>query len=217
MMLLHLIKKDLLLAKTLILLTIAILIAIPLFFAFAATDSMGLLPFLYMVVLTEIMLLQGISAMEAKNPQASALLCAAPYSRKTLVQAKYAFFVLLFASCYIIYTVLSLIMYPSDMLDPASVLTVLLFSAIIYGVYMPIEFKYGNVKARFIFLALLFVLSLGPMFFVNFLADIDFGAMTANIAAIPNIVKCMVLALLSALAFMASITISIRIVAKKEL
>jgi ABC-2 type transport system permease protein len=217
MLLLHLIKKDILLAKTLVLITIAILIAIPLFFAFAATASMGLLPVLYMVVFTEIMLLQGVLAMEAKNPKASALLCAAPYSRKTLVQAKYAFFLLLFASCYIIYTLLALIVHPSDMLAPASVLAVLLFGAIVYGVYMPIEFKYGNVKARFVFMALILVLSLGPMLFANFLAGIDFGAIIANIAAIPNIVKCIVLALLSALAFMASIAISIRIVAKKDL
>jgi ABC-2 type transport system permease protein len=216
-MLLHLIKKDILIAKSSVLITIVMVIAIPLFFMFALPVSGGLLPFLYMVVLMEIVLLQAISALEAKNPKASTLLIAAPYSRKALVQAKYVLFILLFAFCYVVHTLLSLIIEPSNILNLTSILAVLLFGTIIYGIYMPIEFKYGNVKAKFVFMTLIIVLSLGPMLFVNFLAGIDFGAIITSIAAISNITKCIALALLSAFAFMMSMAVSIRIVAKKEL
>lgn len=169
-MLLHLIKKDILLVKNLVLVAMLINIAIPLFFIFTIPFSTGLLPFLYMVILTEIILLQSISAMEAKSPKASSLLCTTPYSRKTLVKAKYIFFILLFAFCYVVHTLLSLIVDPPNILNLTSVLTVLLFGTIAYGIYMPIEFKYGNVKARFVFMTLIFIVSLGPMIFTNFLA-----------------------------------------------
>lgn len=216
-MLLHLIKKDILLAKNLVLITMLIAIAIPLFFMFTIPFSTGLLPFLYMVILTEIILLQSISAMEAKSPKAPALLCATPYTRKTLVKAKYVFFILLFVFCYVVHTLLSLIVDPSNILDLTSVLAVLLFGTLVYGIYMPIEFKYGNVKARFVFMTLILVFSLGPMIFTNFLTDIDFSMLVERIAAIPDIVKCVALTLLSAFTFIVSMAISMRIIANKEL
>jgi ABC-2 type transport system permease protein len=216
-MLLHLIKKDILIAKNLVLASILIIIAIPLFFMFAIPFPMGLLPFLYMVVLVEILLLQSISAAEAKSPKAFALLCAAPYTRKALVGAKYVFSILLFTFCYVVHTLLALIIDPSIILDLTSILAVLLFSTIVYGIYMPIEFKYGNAKARFVFTILILVFSLGPMLFTNLPAGIDFSMLVESITSVPDIVKWIALALLSALSFIVSMAISMRIFVNKEL
>ena len=217
MMLFHLIKKDILIAKTLVIITMLLVIAVPLFSMLAAPSISGFPSFLYVVVLVEVLLLQSISQLEAKNPKAAALLCAAPYTRSMLIKAKYVFFILLFAYCYIVHTILALIISPASILDLTSILTVLLCSAVVYGIYMPIEFKYGVVKGKFIFLITIFLLSLGPAVFEKFFADVDFSGFVESIAAIPVILKCGVLAVLSAIALIVSAAISMRGFAGKEL
>ncbi len=213
MILLHLIKKDILIAKKFVLITMLIVIAIPLFFMWAIPSLTSFLPFLYIVILVEVMLLQTVSQIKDKNPKVSALLCATPYTRKELVKARYAFFILLFAYCYIVHTLLTLIIDP----DLTGILAVLLCSVFIYGIYMPIEFKYGLVKAKFIFMATVLILSLGPIIITNLFAGIDFSMLVKPILAIPAIVKCALLASLSALFFGLSMAISINIFSKKEL
>ena len=217
MMLLHLIKKDILIAKNLVLIMALIVIAIPLFFIFAIPVSTGLLPFLYMVILTEIILLQSISALEAKNPKATALLCATPYTRKSVVVAKYIFFILLFAFCYFAHTILSLVLDPASVLNLTSIMTVLLCGVIVYSVYMPIEIKYGNIKARFVFMIIILLFSLGPMVFTNFLSGIDFTGLLETFFALNTIARCSALTALSVLVFGISMAISMRFFSNKEL
>jgi len=99
--------------------------------------------------------------------------------------------------------------------DLTTILTVLLFSVIIYGVYMPIEFKYGLTKAKFVFMIGIFALSFGPVLFANLFANItiDFSAL----AAISSGVKNIVLALASIAVFGISMMVSTKIFSKKEL
>ena len=216
-MLVHLIKKDILLAKKLAFVTMLMVIAIPLFIGRIAPALPGFFSFFYMLIMTEIVLLQNISVLEAKSPKVPAFLCATPYTRKTLVRAKYVFFILLFAYCYVVHTLESLITNPSNILDLTSILMVLLFGVSIYGIYMPIEFKYGVIKARFVFMVVILGLSLGPTMFANLLAEIDYARLSESMAAISVTVTCSVLALLSVLFFSISMTISMRIFANKEL
>lgn len=216
-MVLNLIKKDILIAKNLFWAIMILVIAIPLFFMLAAPASISSFAFLYMVILSEVILAQSISSIEAQSPKAPALLCTAPYTRKSLVSAKYIFFILLFAFCYAVHTLLSFIINPSFILDVTSFLTVLLCGVIIYGIYMPIEFKYGNVKARFVFMVIILLFSVGPPLFTNFFADIDFSGLIGHISSIPVIAKCFALGLSSAILFFVSMGVSVRIFANKEL
>jgi len=215
MMLLHLVKKDILIAKKFVFMTMFVAIAIPLFMMWTAPLWSAFIAFFYMVAISELLLLQTISQEEAKNPKATALLCATPYPRNTIVKAKYIFFLLIFAYCYVAHSLLMLITNQSNILDLTAILTVLLFTVIICGVYMPIEFKYEIVKAKFIFMITIFALSFGPLIFVNFFekVPIDFSAL----AAISSGVKNIVLALASVVVFSISMMVSIKIFAKKEL
>lgn len=217
MLMLHLIKKDILIAKGAVLISVVMVIALPSFFAFQAPFLAGTLSFLYMVGFVEIILLNNISWIESKSLKAPALLCAAPYTRMVFVRAKYLFFVFLFVVCYAVHSLMALFLDPSTILDLTSVLAVLLFGVVIYGIYMPIEFKYGNVKARLIFIVMIFMFSLGPIAYTSFLADLDFSALSSLLAAIPGAVMCIILALLSAAVFAGSMALSTRIFAKKEL
>ena len=216
-MLLHLIKKDILLAKAIVIWAMLFIIAIPLFFKTVIPFPADLLSFLYMVVFAEIILLQNISAYEAKSPKASALLCAAPYTRRAVVQAKYVFFALLFALCYIIHTFFSLLIDSSHILNLTSVLVVLLCGVLIHGIFVPIEFKFGNVKTRFIFMITILLFSMWPAIFANFLGGVDFSKIVDSIASIPIIVTQVTLILLSILFFLVSMAISIKIFSSKEL
>lgn len=217
MMFLHLVKKDILIAKKLVLITMFLMIVIPLFFMCFVPELSGFPVFLYMIIMIEIMLLQSISQLEAKNPKAPALLCAAPYTRKAFVKSKYVLFILLFAYCYIGHTILALIINPLKILDLTSLLCVMLCSVTIYGIYMPVEFKYGAVKARYFSSAIILVLSLGPTIFLNLFSSINFSEILKSIESIPAAVKYITLSLLSILSFITSMVISMRIFANKEL
>lgn len=215
MMLLHLVKKDILIAKKYVLVIMLFIIAFPLFVTVVAPQIEGLISFLYIVALGEIVLLQVISQEEAKYPKAAALLCASSYPRSTFVKANYTFFLLLFAYCYIAYTLVMLVVNRAGVLDLTAILTVLLVGVIIYGIYIPVEFKFGAVKARFIFTIAILALALGPMLFTDLFANItiDFSAL----ATIPASIKNIVLALVSIAVFSISMMVSIRIFSKKEL
>lgn len=220
MMILHLIKKDILLARKYVIIVMLVAFIIPLLFLVvdrrSETSISAFIPFLYMVVLTQIVLLQNVSHLESKNPKAPALLCASPYTRKTLVQAKYAFFALLFVYCFIAHSLVSLIVDVSKLLDLTSVLAVLLISVALYGVYVPVEFKYGVIKTKFIFTITILLISLGPVLFAELLPNIialDFSVFSA----IPTAILNTLLAVLSMALFLVSITVSMKIYAKKEL
>ena len=219
-MVLHLVKKDILIAKKFVFVAMLVVIAVPLLIMLTAPSIPGFLPFLYMVVIGELLLLQAISQEEAKYPKAVALLCAAPYTRSAFVKAKYIFFILIFAYCCVVNTLLMLVINKQpNSLDLTAMLAVLLVSVIIYGIYMPIEFKYGLVKAKFVFMIAIFAFSLGPTIFAtifaNFFANItiDFSAL----AAISSGVKNIVLALASIAVFGISMMVSTKIFSKKEL
>lgn len=214
-MLLHLIKKDILIAKKYVFITMLIIIAIPLSVMLVVPSVSSLAPFLYMVVLGEAMLLQTISQEEAKNPKTTALLCAAPYQRKNFVQAKYALFFLIFAFCWLIHTFVTFFINKSNILDLTTILTVMLVGAIICGFYIPIEFKYGVVKAKFVFMIVIFMFSLGPSLLGNFFGSIklDFSVLETISPAIKN--SLLILANLMVLGI--SMLLSTRIFLKKDL
>ena len=221
MLILHLIKKDILIAKKYVLIIMLVDITIPLLFMIVdrRSDSSisAFVPFLYMVVLTQIVLLQNISHIEAKYQKASALLCASPYTRKTLVMAKYAFFAMLFIYCLIAHSLVTFIFDTSKLLDLTSIFAVLLISVALYGVYVPIEFKYGAIKTRFIFTITVLLISLGPVLITDLLPNI----LTLNykwiLTAIPTAILNVLLVVTSIAIILISIAVSMRIYAKKDL
>lgn len=215
MMLLHLIKKDILIAKKYVFITMLMIVAIPLFVMLVAPSVSSIVPFLYMVVLGEVMLLQAIAQEEAKHPKTTALLCSAPYQRKNFVQAKYALFLLIFVFCWLIHTFIMFFINKSNILDLTTILAVMLVGAIIFGFYIPIEFKYGVVKAKFVFMLVILMFSLGPSLLVNLFENIklDFSILETISIAVKNIL--LILANLMVLGI--SMLLSTRIFSAKEL
>jgi len=189
MMLLHLVKKDFLLVKKYVCFMMLLAIAVPLFVAWRLPAAIGgAVSFIYTVTFTELIICQSVAAEESKYPKAAALLCSTPYPRSTFVMAKYAFFLLLFAYCYIVYTLMALIVPGISAIGLTMVLSVLLFGMILYGIYLPLYFKYGAEKTRFFFMICIFAISFGvPMLYQSFAnISIDFSMLASIPAAIIN-------------------------------
>ena len=221
MMILHLIKKDVLIAKKYILIVLLAAFAIPLLLAvidrLEGSSISGIVTFRYMVILTLIILLQNISHIESKYDKVPALLCASPYTRKTIVIAKYAFFVLLFGYCLIAHSLFALIFDISKLLGLTSVLSVLLISAALYGIYLPIDFKYGAIKTRFIFAITIIIISLSPALLTEIIPKTIALGNTFSLFEIPSALMDVILAVASMVILMISMIVSMKIYEKKDL
>lgn len=211
----NLVKKDILIAKKLVFVTMLVVIAIPIFISWTAPLAPDFIPFLYMVVMAELLLLNAISQEEGKCPKAAALLCATPYTRHAFVIAKYLFLLVIFAYCYIVHTLVMLVMANSISLNPTTILTVFLLSVFIYGIYMPVEFKYGVTKAKFIFMIIILLFSLGPSMFVSFFTNINIDFST--LMGMSPLIKNFVLVSASVAVFGTSMMTSMKIFSKKDL
>lgn len=215
MMLIQLVRKDFLLVKKYVLIMMLIAVAVPLFAVWRLSDMPGAICFIYVVVFTELIICQGVSQEESKFPKAAALLCSVPYKRSSIVKAKYVFFLLLYAYCWAVYNIMVLLLPSIGAIDLTVGLSVLLVGMILYGIYLPLYFKYGVEKTKFFFMICIFAISFGmPMFYKYFTSlQIDFSIL----ASIPVAVINLILAILFAVALGVSMTISIRIYSKKEL
>lgn len=215
MMTLLLVKKDILITKKQTLLMLILPVIIPLFVASGAPSIGGTVAFIYTVIFTELMILQSVAVVESKYPKAAALLCSAPYSRKSFVSAKYVLFLLLFGYSYGIFSLVAMINPGVGVISLTVLLTVFLCGVIIYGVYLPLYFKYGFEKTKFFFMITIFILAFGtPMlgpYFANI--NIDFSAFNS----IPTAALNIILFLASLLVLCASIALSFSIYSKKDL
>lgn len=216
----HLIKKDLLIAKRVVIISMLLTIAIPIFALYLEPSIPGVLPFIYAVIFGEIMLLQTIAHKEQTYPKAVALLCASPYERKAFVLAKYILFILLFLYSSAAYTFVAFCMsksFPIELtalVNPTIFLTVLLIGSVFFGAYMPLDFKYGFATARFASNIAIVLLSLGPILFSQFFGNLSIGL--TNLALTPFTVNC-TFALASFLIIVISFRISMHVFTNKDL
>lgn len=214
-MLLQLVKKDFLIVKKYICFMLLLAVAVPLFVAWRLPEIAGVISFIYTVVFTELIICQAVSAEESKYPKAAALLCSVPYKRSTIVKAKYVFFLLLFAYCWAVYTLMALFVPGVGAIDLTIVLSVLLVGMIVYGLYLPLYFKYGTEKTRFFFMIIIFIMAFGTPVIYNYLAYIHIDL--SILASIPVTILYLIMVILFAFTLGVSMTASIKIYSKKEL
>lgn len=150
-MLVSLVKKDILIVKKYIFMMMIMTIAIPIFIMWRMPEFSGFSAFLISTIFAEFMLYQYVSMKELKYPKADALLCAAPYPRRTIVAARYTFVLLIFAYSALSYGILSLIFPQIKFLSLSNVLTVLLILTTLFGVYAPVQYKLGFEKTKYFF------------------------------------------------------------------
>ena len=169
-MLLSLIKKDLLLTWKYILLMAALCCFYPLFIlhnlkgeaaAYAGSLSCSVMT-LFAVLFS---LLQAFQK-EAMYPKAAAWLCALPYSRWDLVLSKYLYFLGVYLLCCMIYGAETLLVPSLGAFGPAQIIPVFAGAALLFGIYLPFQYRLGYEFTKYFFLfAILIVSFLLPMLF----------------------------------------------------
>lgn len=212
-MLLHLVKKDILLVKKYLLFMLLVVIAFPLFIMARNPEFLGFNTFLISVIFTEFMLYQYVSIAEMKYPKATALLCGTPYSRSMLIKARYAFLLLIFTYCYVAYTVLALFVPKVEYLTLLSILTALLISTILFGVYTPIQYKLGYERTKYFFS----IVIVATPFILPALSNVDIRLDFIELSAMSLLTKCLILIVAVIAILCISLIVSIKIYSKKDL
>lgn len=221
MMIANLVKKDFLLVKKSIITYLGMSILVPLLVIIlmgntAQVQGVGVFVFLYMVIPIELSFMQAVATEEEKSPKATALLCAAPYPRKSYVVAKYICYLIFYGSCIAIYSIIAAVYSGLGFLNIMEALAVFLVGAILYGVYTPVSIKYGITKGRFVFTVGILLVSLGPIIIVKVFHP-DMKLILSLIQNASNVTVTIILGIAGAGVLILSMIISIRIFAKKEL
>jgi len=212
-MLLHLVKKDFLLVKKYLPLIMVLPFIMPVIIMVQISQLLGLIAFMISVIYTVFMLYQYVVMAEMKYPKAEALLCATPYSRSTLVKARYVFLLSIFAYCCVAYNILVLIFAKIEFLTPASYLITLLISVILFGVYAPMQYKLGFEKTKYFFV----IVIMGTPFVIPFLMNANIKLDFTRLSTLPMFVQYLIpIVAIIAILFI-SMNVSIKIYSKKEL
>lgn len=169
-MLLSLIKKDLLLTWKYILLMAALCCFYPLFILHnlkgEAAAYAGSLSFSVMTLFAVLFSLLQAFQKEAMYPKAAAWLCALPYSRRDLVLSKYLYFLGVYLLCCLIYGAETLLVPSLGAFGPAQIIPVFAGTALLFGIYLPFQYRLGYEFTKYFFLfAILIVSFLLPMLF----------------------------------------------------
>ena len=227
-MLMQLIRKDILLAKKYMIVMIAFIVfaqVLPMIFSAESAVQSG--SFLVGLVFGQLIFFTTLSQLETRYPKATALLNAAPYTRSEFVKARYLLLLLLFVFSFVVNIIVTLILGSIPFVSPTFILVALLVDMIIFGIYIPLEYRYGYTKVRFIYIAVILVVAFLPQLLVRFSYTIEgsaqaldvsfFGEIYSVYQSIPLPVWCVILVAASAAVFYLSIRKSIKIFNKREL
>ncbi len=212
-MLLHLVKKDILLVKKYLPLLIILPFAIPILVMIQVSQLLGLSAFVLSVIFTVFMLYQYVLMAEMKYPKAEALLCSTPYARSSIVKARYAFLLLIFACSCVAYNILALLFAKINFLTPASFLIAMLISIILFGIYTPIQYKLGFEKTKYFFM----ILIMGSPFLIAVSSKVNIKFTFTGLSALPMFVQYLILIVAIIAILFISMNVSIKIYSKKEL
>jgi hypothetical protein len=212
-MLLHLIKKDFVIAKKYVWLMLIVVLLIPPFFLWRTPELTGSISFVISAVFAVFMLLMYVSMKEFQYPKASALLCATPYPRSLIAMSKYGFCVAIFAACSVIYWIETLLLPKLGSFNSGVVMAAFVGISLLISIYLPVQFKVGYEKTKFFFV----VIIMASPFLLPQLLKMNGDSYFAVINSIPSALLFVMVALVSLILLAASILISIRIYSQKDL
>lgn len=212
MMLFNLVKKDCLIIKQYLLLMLMIALIIPLFMYWRMPAFLGFCTLLISTIFVELMLTQSVSAVETKYPKASALLCSVPYPRRLLVKAKYGFTLIIFIFCCAAYSLEACLIPHLKQISVLDIAATFLMIAILYGIYSPLQYRYGYEKTKYFFV---FTILLTPFILPAIIKRLPAFDLTG--LRIPMSAICFILLTAGLIISLTSLKLSIIIYDKKEL
>lgn len=157
MMLFALLKKDFLIVKKYVLIMLAVIALIPPVMRWRTPEFTGIFGFVLSVVFAVFMLLQYVSLKEYQSPKAATLLCATPFTRKAMVLSKYIFCMAIYVICCIAFGIETLVIPGLGTADIMMFALMFLVTSIFIGVYLPVQYKLGYEKTKFVFVVVIMV------------------------------------------------------------
>lgn len=204
-----LIKKDFILLKKYVLFIIVILFALPV--ALAAKSSQvnivqSTLAFAFEVIYSEFLICRYLAMKEYQYPKAASFLCTLPYTRNMQVVSKYLIYFIVFVFCCVAYWIDTLFTPNLIKLNLELIIPVLFAASVLYGIYMPVQYRFGYDKSKLIFMFLLIAF---PLLTAN--------TNTAMIMEVLSKITFPVMLILTLVALLFSVILSIKIFNGKEL
>jgi len=156
-MLIHLVKKDFLLVKKYWIVMLIAAIVLPIFIQTKLISGEKFLSFFLSMLYIAFLMFSTVSIMEDKY-KGAALLCATPFTRNALVKSKYLFILSLFIGCYILYTLAAVFSpFKIGMLSLYDIGRTFFIITVIFGVIIPVQYRFGYEKSRYILFIITFL------------------------------------------------------------
>ncbi|KFN03604.1 ABC-2 transporter permease [Bacillus clarus] len=215
-MLINLVVKDIMLIKKYFFIFLGFAAIAPFYLSTRLQlNDGGLVSFLLTVILMEYILFGTLSKFENQY-KGAALLCATPYTRSAFVKAKYLFLFVVFLCASVIRIVISVIM-PSgiEKLSVNALGITFLIVSILFGILLPVQFKFGYDKTKIISLIIAFLI---PFIAPTLIKEIQLIHMDFTITLpFPSIIMTWIPCFISIVIGLISMVISLKIYAKKDL
>ncbi|WP_246028025.1 ABC-2 transporter permease [Paenibacillus xylaniclasticus] len=192
-------------------------IALPVFIHRKITffSEAGFLPFFLSSLYIIFLLFSTVSMMEDKY-RGAAHLCATPYMRNAIVRSKYLFIIAIFVGCYIIYTLTALFSpIKISMLSLSDIGQAFFIITIVFGVIIPVQYRFGYDKSRYILFFLIFLTPFVLPSIVKLLQNN--GVTVGDLLSYPQSVTGLLLVLIALIVGFISLRISTRIYSNTSL
>lgn len=212
-MLFHLIKKDFIIIKKYVYLMLIVAILLPLFILWRIPTLADSLSLLVTAPFCIFLLLQYVFLKEYQYSKAEAYLCATPYPRSTIVKSKYGFCIIIFVVCSIIYFIETHIIPGMGRFNFNMALGVFFGLSIFISIFLPIQFKLGYEKTKFIFIIIIMAIPFLLPQLIKYSNSFNFYKTTS----ISTTSLYIIVTLISFIALYLSMLISVNIYSHKDL
>lgn len=212
-MLWSLVKKDFLIVKKYAGIMLVASFLIPPVMLWRTPEAPGAMGFTLAVIFSIFMLTQYVSLKEYQYPKATTLLCALPYSRKMIVLSKYCFCLILYAVCCLVFAMDTLIFPQLGIFDIRVASMLFCTVTIVLSFYFPALYKLGYEKTKFVFVVIIMV---SPVIFA-FLYKPENAMRFVFLDTISTTAIIVIGVIVSLVAFLISVTLSIRFFEKGDL
>ncbi|MCL1632811.1 ABC-2 transporter permease [Sporolactobacillus sp. CPB3-1] len=168
-MLINLILKDFILIKKYLVILVAFAVVAPVYLA--SQMGNGAISFFLVLLYVSFIAFSQVSMIENKY-RGNALLCATPYRRKSVVQAKYAFLLIIFLLTVLIQFLVAAII--SSRMATVSLTGInfsLFFFSLFFSFFIPLQYKFGYEKMRMVMLAIIFCMPFALGYLIRWLNE----------------------------------------------